>query len=305
MGASFDLREALFEFAEKLGFEPAGVASASPPESFTEFQRWIRDGFHADMEYLSRNPDLRANPERLLPGVKSILMLGVSYRTVLESEPEIRRLFFSCDEHDALPIADYACGIDYHLWIRERLKQLAEQHRKWVPQARCRGCVDTAPLLERQYAQNAGLGKIGKNTMLIHPDYGSRFFLAALLSTEELIPTEPLAFNPCGDCRRCQDACPGGALSEPYRLDARKCVNYRTIEQSGGLSDASFGCDLCQNACPWNREKLPDGKLSRKMLRETETDELKSLFGKTPLMRKLRHLPFSCTSLEKNSKGLE
>ncbi|MCL2305976.1 MAG: tRNA epoxyqueuosine(34) reductase QueG, partial [Planctomycetaceae bacterium] len=249
--------------------------------------RWIDDGFHAGMDYLAKNMEIRADPQRLLPGAKSLLMLGVSYQTVLESEPEIRRLFFSCEEQDALPIADYASGIDYHLWIRKRLNQLAHWHRQWIPQGRCRGCVDTAPLLERQYAQNAGLGKIGKNTMLIHPNYGSRFFLAALLTTEELEPTQPLPFDPCSDCQRCQNVCASGALGEPHRLDARKCVNYWTIEHGDGLSNVSFGCDLCQNACPWNREKLPSGRLSRKMLQETEPDELKSRFAQTPLLRKI------------------
>ena len=286
MSIHFDLRKHLFELAKALGFELVGIASAEPPESFTAFHRWIDTGFHAGMEYLARNPGIRADPQRLLPEVKSVLMLGVSYRTVLESAPEIRRLFFSCDEPDSLPIADYACGIDYHIWIRERLKQLARHHRQWVPHGKCRGCVDTAPLLERHYAQNAGLGKIGKNTMLIHPEYGSRFFLAALLSTEYLTPTPPLSFDPCGDCRRCQDACSSDALCEPYRLDARKCVNYWTIEHGQGLSDDSFGCDQCQDACPWNREKLPHGRLSRKMLRETDVNELKSLLEKTPLLRR-------------------
>ena len=288
MSIPFDLREHLLELAGTLGFELAGVASAKPSEAFADFQRWIDDDFHAGMDYLARNSEIRADPQRLLSGAKSVLMLGVSYRTVLESEPEIRRLFFSCDEPDFLPIADYACGIDYHIWIRDRLKQLAQYHRRQVPQGRCRGCVDTAPFLERQYAQNAGLGGIGKNTMLIHPDYGSRFFLAALLSTEELMPTPPLSFDPCGDCKRCQDACPGSALREPYRLDARKCINYWTIEHGNGFSGDSFGCDQCQNACPWNREKFSNGRLPKKMLRETDGNELKSILGQTPLLRRLR-----------------
>ena len=288
MNIPFDLREHFVEFAGVLGFELAGVATARPSESFADFQRWINDGFHAGMDYLSRNQGIRADPQRLLPGAKSVLMLGVSYRTVLESEPKIRRQFFSCDESDFLPIAEYACGVDYHIWIRKRLKQIAQYHRQQVPQGRCRGCVDTAPFLERQYAQDAGLGRIGKNTMLIHPDYGSRFFLAALLSTEEMMPTPPLSFDPCGDCRRCQDACPGSALGEPYRLDARKCANYWTIEHGDGFSGDSFGCDQCQNICPWNREKFSGGRLSKKMLRETDRNELKSLLGKTPLLRRLR-----------------
>ena len=282
MGEKLAFREKLFELSRELGFELCGIASAEPSESFVYFQRWIDDGCHAGMDYLARNMEIRANPQRLLPEAKSVLMLGVPYRTVLESDPELRQHFFSSSDSDSVSIAAYACGIDYHLWIRQRLKKIAEFHRQTVSQGNCRGCVDTAPFLERQYAQNAGLGTIGRNTMLIHPEWGSHFFLAAFLSTEELPISLPLEFDPCADCQRCQKACPNGALSKPFRLDARKCVNYWTIEYKGPFAGSSFGCDLCQNACPWNRDKIEAGCLPREVFAERNGETLK----KTPVGRR-------------------
>ena len=282
-GEKFAFRDKLFELSRELGFEFAGIASAASSESFAHFQRWIDDGCHAGMDYLAKNMEIRAEPRRLLPEAKSVLMLGVSFRTVLESAPELRQLFFSSEEgSDCISVAAYACGIDYHLWIRQRLKKITEFHRQTIPQGNCRGCVDTAPFFERQYAQNAGLGTIGRNTMLIHPEWGSHFFLAAFLTTEELPASKPLEFHPCVDCQRCQKACPNGALSEPFRLDARKCVNYWTIEHKGPFSGSSFGCDLCQNACPWNREKIEAGCLPREVLAERNKEILK----KTPVGRR-------------------
>ncbi len=282
------LSEELAVFARELGFELVGIASAEPSAAFVRFRRWIDDGFHASMDYLARNLEIRADPRLLLPGAISVLMLGVSFRTVLESEPEVRNRFFEEKVGDRIQVASYACGWDYHLWIRARLKKLADLHRRRIPGGSCRGCVDTAPFWERRYAENAGLGVAGKNTMLIHPGFGSRVFLAAFLTTEPLEPTESLRFDPCAGCRRCQEACPTGALDEPYRLDARKCVNYRTIECKENTLDSSFGCDLCQNACPWNRETILPGHISRQQLDESSFEELTALYGKTPLMRGIR-----------------
>ncbi len=279
-------------FSRNLGFELVGIASAKPSEAFVHFRRWIDDGFHAGMDYLAKNLDVRADPRRLLPGAKSVLMLGVSFRTVLESDPIVRNRFFVKNAGDTIPVASYACGRDYHLWIRERLKRLSEWHHRRFPTGSCRGCVDTAPFWERQYAENAGLGVAGKNTMLIHPEYGTRFFLAAFLTTEPLEPTEPLRFDPCSGCQRCQDACPTGTLGEPYRLDARKCINYQTIECKANTLDSSFGCDICQNACPWNRETVVPGRISRQTLNESSFEKLTALYGETPLMRGIRRPKF-------------
>jgi epoxyqueuosine reductase len=183
--------------------------------------------------------------------VKSILMLATNYR--------------SAEPADVGPgqarISRHAWGADYHEVLRERLRTLGQFYRRLVPTARVRGVVDTAPLLERRFGQLAGLGWIGKNTLLINQRLGSWFFLAALLTTEELANDEPFAADHCGSCRECLDACPTGALVAPHRLDARKCISYQTIElrrttpkeHRAAGDDRVFGCDVCQEACPWNR----------------------------------------------------
>ena len=177
-------------------------------------------------------------------------MLGANYRTVEPAEVAAA--------HGR--VARYAWGTDYHVVIRDRLRRLAECHRRLTPGVLVRGVVDTAPLLERQFAQLAGLGWIGKNTLLVNDRFGSWLFLAALLTSAELDYDEPFAASRCGACRACLDACPTGALVDAYRLDARKCISYLTIELKGaiphklrpGLGEWLFGCDVCQQVCPWN-----------------------------------------------------
>ena len=246
--------EQLLTAAKALGFELCGITQATSPEHFDDFARWLQTGMNAEMEYFVRNFEARKHPASLLSGVQSILMLGVSYEKVLNSEPHpIRQLS---------GIVEYARGIDYHRWIRVRLNELADMHQKLFPDGRCRGAVDTAPILEKEYAAAAGLGTIGKNTLLIHREFGSKLFLAAFLSTERLEPTTlPEPFDPCGECRRCLDACPMGALVEPFVLDARRCLSYWTLIHRGALPEVVsamrgnrfLGCDVCQSVCPHNQ----------------------------------------------------
>ena len=246
--------EQLLTQAYELGFELCGITNADSPEYFDVFECWLQAGMNAEMTHFIRNFEARKHPSALLPGVRSILMLGVSYGTVLNSEPHpIRQLS---------GIVEYARGVDYHRWIRSRLDTLAEKHRELFPDGRCRPAVDTAPILEKQYAAAAGLGTVGKNTLLINPKLGSTFFLAVFLSTEELEPTPlPELFDPCIDCRLCLDACPTGALCEPYILDSRRCLSYWTLIHRGELPDdiaakrggRFLGCDTCQSVCPHNR----------------------------------------------------
>lgn len=281
--------EILKRTALELGFELSGVVRADVSSGYEIFHRWIDAGRHAGMDYLARHREARRHPKSVLPGVRSILVLAVSYEKVLESEDHpVKNLS---------GIAESARGVDYHHWVRPRLRSLSEKHRELFPEARCRGAVDTAPILERQCAVEAGLGRIGKNTMLLTPEFGSKFFLAELLSTEPLEPdpsdSKP---NPCGDCRRCLDACPTGALIEPYVLDARRCLNYWTIEHRGEipeeirsrLGNRYFGCDICQNACPWNenRPKIPEGGTDPRSLDETE---LRNIAAGSPLERRFKN----------------
>ena len=246
--------EQLLTAAKELGFELCGITNAAPPEHFDAFERWLQTGMNTGMTHFVRNFEARKHPESLLSGVRSILMLGVSYGKVLNSEPHpIRQLS---------GIVEYARGTDYHRWIRHRLEVLTEKHNELFPDGRCRGVVDTAPILEKQYAAAAGLGTVGKNTLLIHPKFGSKLFLAAFLSTEQLEPTPlPEPFDPCGECRCCLDACPTGALVEPFVLDARRCLSYWTLIHRGELpkeiaekrGSRFLGCDTCQSVCPHNQ----------------------------------------------------
>jgi len=281
-----DATEQLLAATKELGFELCGVVNAQPPEHFDAFERWLQTGMNADMTYFVRNFEARQHPKSLLPGVRSILMLGVSYGSVLLSEPH--------PIQQVSGIVEYARGVDYHRWIRRRLENLAERHRELFPDGRCRGTVDTAPILEKQFAAAAGLGAIGKNTLLIHPMLGSKLFLAAFLSTELLEPTPlPEPFEPCGECRRCLDACPMGALVEPFVLDTRRCLSYWTLIHRGELpkeisekrGNRFLGCDTCQSVCPYNQRipTVPEGTLDPFSL---DGDELQSFLTGSPLERK-------------------
>ncbi len=275
----------LHDAAIALGFELVGATEATEPSTFAAFRRWIDAEMHAGMNYLADKIEVRSHPKFVLENVRSVLMLGVSYEKVLADGP-LR-----------LPlkgIARYARGIDYHDWIRPRLKELSKRHRELAPNGRCRGVVDTAPILERQFAVDAGLGIIGKNTMLLNEKFGSTFFLAALLSTEPLQKTTCSAeWAPCDNCRRCLDACPTGAIVEPFVLDARRCLNYWTIEHRGEISseiidkrgDRFFGCDHCQNACPWNRPDTMQGTVDPRNL---DSKTLAETIRGTPMERMFR-----------------
>jgi epoxyqueuosine reductase len=239
----------LKEEARRLGFDLVGAAAAVEPPGLGRFRQWLADGFAGQMGYLAARAAAYEHPAGVLPGARSLLMLASGYRTV---EP------MSAGAPQG-SVARYAWGQDYHDVVRRRLRTLAEFHRRLVPGAAVRGVVDTAPLLERDFARLAGLGWIGKNTLLIHRQLGSWLTLAALLTSETLVYDEP-AKSHCGTCRRCLDACPTGALVEPYRLDARRCLAYLTIESReslpeefrGPLGSRLFGCDACQEVCPWN-----------------------------------------------------
>ncbi len=202
------------------------------------------------MGYFAARIEAYEHPRHVLPGVRSLLMLGMNYRTA-EPAPV---------GAGQAAVSRYAWGADYHDVIRDRLEKLADLHRRLAPGGRVRGVVDTAPLLEREFAARAGLGWIGKNAMLLSGQFGSWLFLAALLSSEELEYDEP-APDRCGSCRACLEACPTGALVAPHLLDARRCISYLTIELRGevpaefrgAIGCRLFGCDACQEVCPWNR----------------------------------------------------
>ena len=288
--------EVLLSRAKELGAVSAGIIEARRPNGLDRFYRWLDDGCNADMTYLSARREAYADANAVLPGVRSMVVLAMPQET-----ESLAKNDFSCldaETGDASGevrgrIAFYAVSEDYHRRIRRALKQLAQTHRELFPNGKCRGVVDTAPILEKDAALTAGLGYIGKNTLLQCGDWGSRVNLAVLLSTEPLHPTPGQGgrFVSCEDCNRCIDACPTGALSESG-LDARRCLSYWLVEHRGAIPDeiASrvgnrvFGCDVCQDVCPHNRPVKPVYIDVNEVLRMTE-DEFQTRFRATPVSR--------------------
>jgi epoxyqueuosine reductase len=234
------LTAAIKAAALDLGFASVGVCPAATPVGWSHLRTWLERGFEG----------------QVLDGVRSLVMLTLPYLT----DPP-REAGAGCGL-----VSRYAwSSSDYHELIHGLLRQLAARFRDWCPSARTRGVVDTAPLLERDLARHAGLGWIAKNTMLIDKAMGSWFFLAALLTDQDLEYDEPHQADHCGTCRACLDACPTQAFPEPYVLDARRCISYLTIELRGSvppelrpaIGNWVFGCDICQEVCPWNRHGRP------------------------------------------------
>ncbi len=246
--ASATLTDSVKALALELGFDLVAVGPADPPEHAQALRDWIEAGHAASMGYLERRLEERADPRRVLPGARSVVCVALNYYQGEPADPSWR------------PVARYAWGRDYHDVIGPRLDRLAA-YLEEAAGARSRGYVDTGPVLERDLAARAGLGWIGKNTMLLSPRLGSWFFIGLLLTTAELAHDRPLE-DRCGSCRACLDACPTGAFVAPYVLDARRCVSYLTIEHRGeidtarrpGMAGWQFGCDACQDVCPWNRK---------------------------------------------------
>jgi epoxyqueuosine reductase len=260
-GARMSLTKLVCERALSLGFDLAGISAAFPVPHLDAYRAWIAQGHHGEMGYLAR-PDRverRKNPAAILPGVKSIVCVGLSYYPGPLSDDLAR------DPSRGL-ISNYAWGLDYHDLMLPRLEELATFIRAETGgSAATRAYVDTGPVLERAYAAKAGLGFIGKNTCLIHPKMGSYLFLGEILTTVELEPTPGQVNANCGTCRRCLDACPTGALVTPHVLDARRCISYLTIELKGAIPPDLrplmghwiYGCDVCQQVCPWQRFAEP------------------------------------------------
>jgi epoxyqueuosine reductase len=246
--ASVTLTERVRARAVALGFDRVAIGPAGPPEHGPALRRWIENGYAGTMAYLERRLGERLDPERVLPGAASVVCVALNY---YQGE---------ATESSWTGVARYARGSDYHDVMAPRLDRLAAYLTE-AGGARCRGYVDTGPVLERDLAARAGLGWIGKNTMLLDPALGSWFFIGVLLTTACLDHDSPLP-DRCGSCHACLDACPTQAFVAPYVLDARRCISYLTIEHRGAI-DADlqaemgqwqFGCDVCQSVCPWNRK---------------------------------------------------
>ena len=249
-----NLKAWIREAATRLGFDLCGIAPAAlPAEDRQRYLGWLDEGFHGEMKYMERRE--RQDIRQLLPGVRSVICAGMVYHSPYP-------LSIECPDPARGWISRYAWGEDYHFVLEERLERLLEELRAAVGSPfEAKIYVDTGPLLERALARAAGLGWIAKNTCLIHPEAGSWFLVGEILTTLELEPDEPVS-DYCGTCTRCIDACPTGAIVEPYVLDATRCISYFTIELKGtipeefrpGMGRHVFGCDICQDVCPWNRK---------------------------------------------------
>ena len=251
------MKTELFAQAEGLGFALCRIAPCSAPPHAAEFRAWLEDGRAGEMAWLARNADRRTDPQLVLPGARSVVVLAMNYFAGEQSAERGAR------KGAGVPIADhriarYAWGDDYHEVIEAKLRTLDAWLTARGGRQRC--YVDTGPMLERDFAALAGAGWHGKSTMLIHPQLGAWFFLAEILTTLDLTPDEPLP-DRCGKCTRCITACPTGAITAPHQLDARRCISYLTIELKGSIpedlrpliGDRIYGCDDCAAACPWNR----------------------------------------------------
>jgi epoxyqueuosine reductase len=271
------------EEAGRESFARVGIARAATPGEFERYRGWIAAGHHAGMKYLETTKEVRFRPERLLPGACSIICLAASHSP--------RPLVAS----DGASVARYASGADYHGTLRQRAERVARSAAERLGNFRYRVCVDSTPLAERSFAAAAGLGWIGKNGCLIDPEHGSWLLLAEILTDLDLPPDEPVAER-CGSCVRCLQMCPTGAFVEPGLLDAARCIAYWTIEHRGPIPDAVkekmgphvFGCDVCQDVCPWNGPVLPaagDRPPTRPEWLEMGPGEWRRRYGSTALNR--------------------
>ena len=237
--------------ARRLGFEGIGIAKAEPMEAEAKrLEAWLQQGFHGKMGYMENHFDKRTDPTLLVPGAKSVISLLYNYYTPKQQQ-----------DPTAPKISKYAYGKDYHYVIKDKLKELLAFISDEIGAVHGRCFVDSAPVLERDWAKRSGLGWVGKNTLLIHPKKGSYFFLAELIIDLELSTDHPIK-DYCGTCTRCIDACPTEAISpNGYVVDGSKCISYFTIElkenipttYKGKFENWMFGCDICQDVCPWNR----------------------------------------------------
>jgi len=281
MPAHLTLNNEIKEEACRLGFDAAGIARVFPPAGtysppagdispregmllsqrlWQRLKTWLNKGYHGTMEWMTKDPLRRSNPTQVLPGCQSLVIVGMNYFT--DATPD--------ESGSAGRIARYAWGQDYHHLMKERLTQLEKFLHTRIPGIQTRSYVDTGPVMEKPWAQEAGIGWIGKHTNLVSTDFGSWLLLGEILTTVPLVPDEP-ATDLCGTCSLCIQACPTGAIVDAYLLDAERCISYLTIEYRGTIDDLSpdvrkkignriFGCDDCLDICPFNVNAKPTTK---------------------------------------------
>lgn len=279
--------------ALRLGFDACNIAKAQPlDEDARRLEAWLKNGYQGGMQYMENHFDLRIDPARLVPGAKSVIVLLLNY--------------FPTEQQAATPrISKYAYGNDYHEVIKDKLKQLLEYMKTHIGEINGRGFVDSAPVLERSWAERSGLGWVGRNGNLINRQRGSFFFIATLITDVELEYDDPFAKDYCGTCRRCIEACPTGAILEDKVIDGSRCISYFTIElkemmiqddMKGKFDNWMFGCDTCQDVCPWNRFSTPSKEtgftpvpeilnFTTKQWESLSEESFKTIFRNSPLKR--------------------
>ncbi len=280
--------------AASLGFDHCGIAKAVKlDEDARRLEKWLRNQLHGKMQYMENYFDLRIDPSKLVPGARSVITLLKNYYPSQQQEPGIPK------------ISKYAYGMDYHEVIRGQLKELLAHIKSEIGDVQGRGFVDSAPVLERSWAQRSGLGWVGKNGNLITKQSGSFYFIATLITDLELEYDDPFAKDYCGTCTRCIDECPTEAILPGKVIDGSKCISYFTIElkemlipenMKGKFDNWMFGCDTCQDVCPWNRFSKPHQEkqftpipeilnLSTEEWQGMTEESFKSIFKDSPLKR--------------------
>lgn len=278
--------------AKKLGFDYCGISKAEfLAEEAPRLENWLKNQQHGKMSYMKNHFDKRLDPTKLVPGAKSVVSLLYNYYP----EKDLAR-------EGEFKIAKYAYGQDYHFVVKDKLKTFMSQLQEQIGDIEGRVFVDSAPVMERQWAAKGGLGWVGKHTLLINKEQGSYFFLAELILDLDLEPDGPIK-DYCGTCTRCVDACPTDAIT-PYQLDASKCISYLTIELkdeipeefAGKMENWIFGCDICQDVCPWNRFSKPHsqpaftphqqlGEMNRENWQELTREIFQEIFRKSAVKR--------------------
>ncbi|HWP81634.1 MAG TPA: tRNA epoxyqueuosine(34) reductase QueG [Bacteroidota bacterium] len=291
------LTERIKSKARELGFAKVGIARVEVlTQEGARLQEWLHRGYHGTMDWMARNTEKRIDPANVLPGAKSIVCVAMNYYVEQQhsSDPSVGK------------ISRYAWGDDYHIVMTERLNRLLEFIVEEVPGVRGRVYVDTGPVMDKAWAVRAGIGWLGKHTNVITRELGSWVFLGEILLDVELTYDEPIA-DYCGSCTACIEACPTGAIVDPYVLDSTKCISYLTIEHKGEIPNELkprfqnwiYGCDICQDVCPWNRFQQPTDEKAFAPRQENIAPSLKELEALSPeeFSRRFRKSPVKRTKL--------
>ena len=290
-----NLTEQIKVQAQKLGFELVGILPVEPSQTVDHYEQWLKDGHAGEMDYLKKHLSLKRDPRQILPEAQSIVALAINYYT-LDPPKSL------AEDSSRGQISRYAWGTDYHRLIRLKLDRLATFIQKAAEEkVKTKVYVDTAPVLEREYAERAGIGWIAKNTNVIHWRAGSWFFLGGILVSIKLDTDVPLLRGSCGTCTRCIEACPTDAILAPNILDSRLCISYLTIELKGSIphklrpqmDNLIFGCDICQEVCPWNSKAVPTKERGFYPRKGNLAPTLLSLINMTQeqFSRRFRHSP--------------